>query len=176
MELDDRRWNQIRRIFHDAFKSSFHFSIATVNPDGSPHVTPIGSLILQDGQKGFYFEHYVSGLSRNLQRNKRVCVMAVNSGKWGMIKSFFLGRFIAPPGVRLTGTAGERREATPEERAMFIKRVRKYRMFKGYDLLWSRLRHVRDIQFDSYEPIRIGALTRQVWDEAPGSGSRLTSS
>ncbi len=166
MELDSRRWDQIREIFQDAFTSSFHFAIATVNQDGSPHVTPIGSLILQDDRKGFYFEEYTSGLSRNLQRDKRVCVMAVNSAKWVMIKSFFLGRFIAPPGVRLMGTAGDRREATPRELALFKRRVRKYRMFKGHDLLWSRLRHVREIRFDAFEPIRVGALTRRIWNES----------
>lgn len=171
MELDERQWAQIRNIFQDAFNSSFHFAIATVNKDGSPHVTPIGSLILQADRKGFYFEEYVSNLSRNLQHDKRVCVMAVNSGKWGLIKSFFLGKFLVPPGVRLRGTAGERREATPEELALFRKRVRKYRMLKGYDLLWSKLRHVREIRFDSYEPIRVGTLTRHIWSEEYGTGT-----
>jgi len=165
MEINDKQWTRIRKIFQDAFKSSFHFSIATVNKDGSPHVTPIGSLMLLEDRKGFYFEEYVSNLSRNLQHNKRVCVMAVNSGKWALIKSFFLGKFIAPPGVRLIGTAGERREATPREMELFRKRVKNYRMFKGYDLLWSKLRYVREIHFDAYEPIRIGALTRHVWDD-----------
>lgn len=165
MELTIQRWDSIGKIFRDAFKSSFHYSIATVNEDGSPHVTPIGSLILLSDRRGFYFEEYVSTLSRNLKRDKRVCVMAVNTGKWALIKSFFLGRFIAPPGVRLMGTAGELREAIPEELARFRKRVRKYRLFKGHDLLWSRLRYVREISFHAYEPVRIGTLTRQAWGE-----------
>jgi predicted pyridoxine 5'-phosphate oxidase superfamily flavin-nucleotide-binding protein len=160
MELDDRQWVQIRKIFQDAFNSSFHFSIATVNKDGSPHVTPIGSLMLRDDRTGFYFEEYVTNLSRNVQHNKRVCVMAVNSSKWRLLKSFFFGKFLAPPGVRLMGTVTDRREATPQELELFQKRVKNYRMFKGHKKLWSRLRHVRDIHFDSYEPIRIGALTR----------------
>lgn len=160
MELDNARWDRIRQVFRDAFTSSFHFSIATINEDGSPHVTPVGSLILRDDRTGFYFEAYAAGLSRNLKRDKRICVMAVNTNKWAMIKSFFLGRFITPPGVRLIGTAGELREATPEEQAIFRKRVRKYRMFKAHDLLWARLKHVRDVRFHAYEPIRIGALTR----------------
>ena len=58
------------------------------------------------------------------------------------------------------GTAGERREATPRELELFHNRVKNYRMFKGYKMLWSRLRYVREIHFDAYEPIRIGALTR----------------
>jgi hypothetical protein len=165
MELGEKQWTQIRKIFQDAFNSSFHFAIATVSRDGAPHVTPIGSLMLQDDRKGFYFEEYVSNLSQNLQHNKRVCVMAVNSGKLALLKSFFLGRFIAPPGVRLMGTVSERREATLQELELFQKRVKNYRMFKGYKRLWSRLKYVRDIHFDAYEPIRIGALTRGLENE-----------
>ncbi len=165
MQINDNQWAQIQSIFEDAFNSSFHFAIATVNKDGSPHVTPIGSLMLLEDRKGFYFEEYASNLSRNLQHKKRVCVMAVNSNKWTLLKSFFLGKFLIPPGVRLTGTAGERREATAEERELFKKRVKHYRMFKGYDLLWSKLRYVREIHFDAYEPIRIGALTRGIGNE-----------
>jgi len=162
MELTMQQWDFLKKIFSNAFNSSFHFSIATVTKEGAPHVTPIGSLMLRDDCTGFYFEEYVSNLSRNLQQNKQVCIMAVNSGKWTLLKSLFLGRFLTPPGVRLMGIAGERREATPEEIALFKKRVRNYRMFKGYDLLWSRLRHVREIRFHSYEPIRIGTLTRHI--------------
>ena len=165
MELTARQWSRIQKIFQAAFSSSFHFSIATVNEDGSPHVTPIGSLILLDYPKGYYFEEYANALSRNLRHNKRVCVMAVNSGRWTLLKSFFLGRLLTPPGVRLMGVVSERREATPRELALFKKRVRSYRMFKGYDLLWSKLRHVREIHFDAYEPVTMGALTRAVWKD-----------
>ena len=165
MELTNQQWDTMRKIFMDAFNSSFHYAIATVNKDGTPHVTPIGSLMLGEDRKGFYFEGYVSALSRNLQHNKRVCVLAVNSGKWSLLKSFFRGRITAPPGVRLMGTATERREATEQEMDQFRRRFRMYRMFKGYNLVWGNLRYVREIHFDEYEPVRIGALTRAVWNE-----------
>jgi hypothetical protein len=165
MEISDKQWTRIRQIFHDAFKSSFHFAIATVNRDGSPHVSPIGSLMLLDDRKGFYFEEYAKNLSRNLDQNNRVCVMAVNSSVWTMLRSFFLGRFVSPPGMRLTGTAGVRREATPRELELFQNRVKKFRMFKGHQKLWGRLKYVRELHFDSCEPIRIGALTRGLGNE-----------
>ncbi len=82
MELTVQQWDTMRKIFRNAFNSSFHYAIATVNKDGTPHVTPIGSLMLGDDRQGFYFEGYVSALARNLEHNKRVCVLAVNSGKW----------------------------------------------------------------------------------------------
>ena len=100
MELNPQQWDKIRGIFSDAFRSSFHYAVATVNEDGSPHVTPIGSLFLGDDQRGFYFEEYVSALSRNLRHNKRVCVLAVNSGKYPLFKFLFRGKMTAPPGVR----------------------------------------------------------------------------
>ncbi len=165
MKLTVEHWDTMREIFKDAFNSSFHYAIATVNKDGTPHVTPVGSLMLGEDRKGFYFEGYVSGLSRNLQHNKRVCILAVNSGKWSLLKSFFRGRITSPPGVRLMGTASERREATEQEMEQFRRRFRLFRPFKGYDLVWGKLRYVREIHFDSYEPVRIGALTRAVWNE-----------
>ncbi len=165
MELTAQQWDTMKKIFNKAFNSSFHYAIATVNKDGTPHVTPIGSLMLGEDRRGFYFEGYVNALSRNLQHNKRVCVMAVNSSRWSLLKSFFRGRITVPPGVRLRGTATERREATEQELEQFRRRFRMYRMFKGYNLLWGNLRYVREIHFDGYEPVRIGALTRAVWNE-----------
>ena len=148
-----RHWNKIRKVFKDSFNSSFHYSIATVGEDGSPHVN------------GFYFEEYVSALPENLRRNKRVCVLAVNSSKVSLLKTLLLGKMTAPPGVRLMGTASEKREATPQELNLFKKRFGKYRMFKGYDKLWGRLRYVREIHFDAFEPVRIGTMTRDLWKE-----------
>ena len=160
-----RHWNKIRKVFKDSFNSSFHYSIATVGEAGSPHVTPIGSLFLGDDLKGFYFEEYVSALAKNLRHNKRVCVLAVNSSKVSLLKTLLLGKMTAPPGVRLMGTASEKREATPQELNLFKKRFGKYRMFKGYDKLWGRLRYVREIHFDAFEPVRIGTMTRDLWKE-----------
>ena len=169
MELNAQRWDTIRDIFHDAFHSSFHYAVATVNEDGSPHVTPIGSLFLGDDQRGFYFEEYVSALSRNLRHNKRVCILAVNSGKYPLFTFLFRGTMAAPPGVRLIGTASEKREATPQEVDLFKKRFGKYRIFKGYDMLWGKLRYVREILFTAFEPVRVGALTRDHWKNETGS-------
>jgi hypothetical protein len=36
-------------------------------------------------------------------------------------------------------------------------------MFKGHDLLWSRLKYVRDVTFDSFEPVHAGLMTRGLW-------------
>lgn len=152
-------WPRIRSLFNRTFYSSLHYAIATVNPDGTPHVTPIGSLILLEGQKGVYFEEFPSRLPANLSKNPRVCILAVNSGKLFWIKSLLAGDFATPPGIRLYGKAGERREATPEELRSWHRRVFPFRFTKGYRLLWKNMKHVREIHFESYEPIRLGEMT-----------------
>lgn len=164
MEITDEQWKMIQRLFEDAFRSSFHYAIATVGENGEPHVTPIGSLILRDDRTGFYFEEYPKRLQLNLRHNKRICVMAVNSSTWAAWKSFILGRFGSPPVVRLMGNAGERREATPEEIRLFRKRIAKFRFFKAYDLLWGHLKYVREIHFDSFEPVHAGVMTQGLWN------------
>ncbi|MEW6736805.1 MAG: pyridoxamine 5'-phosphate oxidase family protein [Acidobacteriota bacterium] len=162
----DEHWNTIRKVVSQSFQSSLHFGFATVNIDGTPHITPIGSLILNHNEpKGYYFELFTAKMPRNLERNKRVCIVAVNSGKWFWIKSLFFGRFATPPAVRLMGTIGELREATQLESEMFRRRIRNLRWFKGYYLLWEKLTMVREIEFDSFEPVYLGQMTRGHWSK-----------
>ena len=79
-------WTLIKSLFRDGVKSSGFFAIASSNPDGSPHVSPIGSLILYEPGHGVYADEFPAILSRNIAHNPRVCVMSVNSGK-----GFWLG-------------------------------------------------------------------------------------
>jgi hypothetical protein len=152
MEITDRHWRRIRRLFEDAFRTSFHYALATVGENGAPHGAPIGSLILGEKGKGFYFEEFLLITPGNLRRDNRVCVLAVRTSKWLLLKSLLFGTFSTPPSVRLYGTVGEKREATPAEVRLFRKRVRSFRAFKGHGLLWSRLKYVRDVTFDSFTP------------------------
>ena len=154
-------WKTIQKIFHRSFYFSLHYAIATVNPDGMPHVTPIGSLVLTDGNKGFYFEEYPSQLPNNLEECPRVCILAVDSGKFFWIKSLIKGAFAAPPGIRLYGTVGEKRLATPDELRLWHRRISPFRLTKGYRILWKSMRYVREIYFESYEPIKLGAMTKK---------------
>lgn len=163
MAITDEQWEIVRKLFSRTFLTSFHYAVATVNADGAPHVTPIGSLILLDRGRGFFFEEYLGTTARNFQNDKRICVLAVHTSRWLLLKSLLLGRFTSPPAIRLAGTVGEKREATPEEMKLFRQRVGGYRLFKGYHLLWSRLRLVRDVTFDAALPVRMGAMTAGLW-------------
>jgi len=90
MEIETH-WNIVKKIFKQSFSSSFHFSIATVDENGKPHVTPIGSLILGNPGQAIYFEEFPSKLPINLKTNKHVSILAVNSSKWFWLKSLIKG-------------------------------------------------------------------------------------
>ncbi|MEJ2739010.1 MAG: pyridoxamine 5'-phosphate oxidase family protein, partial [Dehalococcoidia bacterium] len=111
----DSKWELVRSVFDQAFRSCLHFAMATVNEDGSPHVTPIGALILRDDRTGYFFDEYCTRTRDNLDRNPGVCFLAVNADKafWG--KSLADGKFASPPAIRLSGTVQEPREATGDE-------------------------------------------------------------
>jgi len=156
-------WKDVKSLFNESFRSSFHFAIATVSENGDPHVTPIGSLILGKPGRGFYFEKkFTKHLPINFEHNKKVCVLAVNSSRWFWVKSLIVGRFASPPAVRLHGVAGPLREATEAEIALFQKRVWRVRFSKGHALMWRNMRTVRDIEFTGIEPVHM-EMTRQTW-------------
>lgn len=158
MEITSTDWQTIRGIFHDGFSTGFHFAAATVGEDGFPRVTPIGSLVLGEVGRAFYLESYALGLARRLERDPRICFMALNTSKWEFLKTLWRGRVGRPFGVRLLGTAGARREATVEEVERFSRRVRPLRFLRGHGLLWGRMRTVREVQFHAFEPVRVPPL------------------
>jgi hypothetical protein len=158
-----KHWPEIRRVVERGQASSLYCSIASVGEDGAPSVTPIGTVFLGPNATGFFFDRYTSALGRNINANGKVCLLAVNSGKLFWLWSFLVGRFASPPGVRLYGTAGPLREATPAERAQIERQVRSARWLKGARLLWSSFTHVRDLQFTSFRPVNYPAMMERLW-------------
>ena len=156
-------WKTISMVFNQATASTHFCSVATVNRDGSPRISPIGSLFLTGTGKAIYFESFPKDMRQNLEQDPRICVLAVASGMWTTLKAMFTGRFDRPPGVRLIGRAGIRRKATEEETKMWQQRVKAFRRFKGYHLLWNDMDHVREVTFDSFEPLRMGVMGRGLW-------------
>ncbi|MEJ2456230.1 MAG: pyridoxamine 5'-phosphate oxidase family protein [Candidatus Thiodiazotropha sp.] len=154
-----QHWPVIKRLFRDALATSTHYAIASVSPNGEPHVTPIGSLILDRPGYGYYFEAFARQLPKNLEHNRQVCVLAVNSSRWYWLKSLLGGRFASPPALRLLGTAGELRPATDAEIARWQRRVRSARHTRGHKLIWRDMNMVREIEFQRIEPVRIGPMT-----------------
>ncbi len=161
MSIGTEDWAKIREICAAASRSSMHFAMGTINEDGSPWVTPIGALILREEPgKAYFFEAFISQTSKNLEREPRMCALAVNSGLMFWVKALRGGRFPAPPGVRLIGRAGTRREATDEEKKVWFDKMKRARRTKGYKLLWSDIKYVRDLEIGSFDLIKAGAMTQ----------------
>jgi hypothetical protein len=157
-------WRALRRLFARAFATSRSYAVATVGPDGAPHVTPIGSLILREPGRGFFFADFTSQLSRNLDSDPRLCVLAVDRGIVFWLRALFSGRFSSPPAVRLRGrVVGPAREATAVEKKLWLGRVRTWRYLRGHRLLWANLRQVREVVFEDVEPVELGAMTAGLW-------------
>lgn len=157
-------WPDVRDLWRRAARTSLHYALATTNADGSPHVTPIGSVrLLREPGRALFHEVFANQLARNLDRDPRVCVLAVDSSVWRFVTALWRGRFRADLGVRLSGTAGPRRPATTQETEAFLRSVRPVRRLKGHDLLWSFDNpHVRELELDVLHPVRLGAMTRDL--------------
>ena len=159
MSIDHGHWNQLKPLAGRVFASSLHFTIATTNHDGTPHVTPIGSLVLADPGEAYFFEVFTRQLSRNLDSGSPVAVLGVISSSWLWFGSLIAGQFSYPPAFRLLGTAGERRSSTPEEQARWRRKVRLLRWTRGYDLLWGNLDVVRELHFHKLQPVQLGQMS-----------------
>ena len=81
---------------------------------------------------------------------------------WGFIAGMVRGRFTTLPGIRLHAIAGDLRGSTQEEMQMFAQRANKFKIFKGYKLLWSGMTRVRELEIHAAGAVTIGPLTKGV--------------
>ncbi len=156
-------WEYIKEVVERGQRSTIYCSIASINSDGTPNITPIGTVFLRNDKTGYFFDHYTTSLAENLDGDPRLCLSAVDAGKLFWLRSFLKGRFISPPGVRLYGEASPLREATPEEIKLIEARVRPTKWLKGSRLLWTNFTHVRDIEFTQYRPITYPVMMDGLW-------------
>ena len=134
-------------------------SIATVNADGSPHITPIGSLFTAGEGRCFYFEKLPKGLRENLDREGRFTLLLQRGGLLYWLKALIKGRFGTMPALRLSGTAGPRRTCTPEEKKQFDGRFGQFAFTRGYGILWKNMETVRDLTVESIAPVDLRSMT-----------------
>jgi len=159
----EANWQGIRRVFTQAFRSSLHYSIATVTPDGLPHVTPVGSLMLREPGHAIYFEEFTQRMPIHFRGNQNVCVLAVRSGLAFWLWALLRGGFRSPPGIRLHGTVGASRAATGDEIRAWQRRVGRLRLTRGHRMMWANMRTVRDVYLTRADGIHIGEMTRECW-------------
>ncbi len=158
----EANWHWIAKLFQKSLLTTRFYTFATVNPDGSAHVAPYASLVLNDDCTGYYSDVFPNQMTRNLKTDQRISILAVNFSFFYWLKGLFCGRFDNWPAVRLYGTVGRRRKAAPGEIDRWRKRLKPYKCFKGYDLLWKDIESVRDIRFTHFEPVHLGPMTRQL--------------
>lgn len=155
-------WNKIRKHFNKSFSSNFYVSVASVDSENNPTVTPIGSLFLNDNQTGFYFEKFPSKLPEHAKHNSKVCLLGVNSGRFFWIKSLFKEKFSDFPAVKLYGELGVKRKATEKEINRLNRRMKITNGLKGNTYLWKKMEFVREIRFTKAEKINLGKMTAQL--------------
>jgi hypothetical protein len=155
-------WKEIRNHFNKSFRSNFYVSIASVDSENNPTVTPIGSLFLNNNQTGFYFEKYPTKLPQKAKENKKICALAVNSNMWFWLRSLFRGKFKSYPAIKLYGELGEKRTATEMEINRLKRRMKSTKAMKGNKYLWSDMEFVRDIAFTKAEKINLGKMTNEL--------------
>jgi uncharacterized protein len=154
--ITSENWPIIRQNFRHGFATNLHVSIATVDAEGQPNVTPIGSFFLnRDDFSGFYFEIFTQNIPRNAGTNPKVCIMAVNSGKWYWLSSLFFGKFRTPPMTKIYGTIGERRVPTPAEIERGNRRLGRMKALPGGKKLFGNMGFVRDLHFHAFEVAKI---------------------
>jgi hypothetical protein len=159
-------WPKIRKTLESGQASAMHCSIATIHPNGMPHITPVGTVFLRDDQTGYFFDHYAKTLGENIDLNPNVCISAVNVGRWYWFNALLTGQFSAPPGIRLYGKAGPIRPATPEEIELIERRVKPTTWLKGARMLWTDFEYVRDIEFTDYKPVAYPMMMDGMWPES----------
>jgi len=152
----------LRRHFNQSVSSSFHVSIATVNPDGSPWVTPIGSFLITRDGVGIYFEMFANQMTKNFQENNQVVIMGVNSGFWFWFKSIIRGKFHHSPALRLVGNVGPLRKPSEEEIKIISKRFDKFKGTHGHKIMWSKIGNIREIQINRVASVNIGKMTNLI--------------
>ena len=152
--MNKQEWQHIGKVMNDAQKAAMHCSIATVDAQLQPTITPIGTLFLRENQSGFFFDTYTESLQQNLPQNSKACIQAVNSSRLFWLKSLFKGQFSDYPGVRLYVEIGDLRLANAEELAQILRRIQILKWTKGSQLIWSDFTHVRDFTVQSFRWVK----------------------
>ena len=155
-------WTLIRKHFSKSFRTSLCVSIASVDKDNKPTITPIGTVFLNKDQTGFYFEKFPEKIPKNAKTNKNICVLAINSSKWFWIKALYKLKFNAYPAIRLYGELGPKRQATEIETSRLNRRMRTTKGLKGNTYLWGEMKFIREIKFSTAEGINIGEMTNHL--------------
>lgn len=149
-------WPRIRAVWRSTQFGAF----ASVAPDGSPQVTPIGSVFLHPSEpRGYFHPIFTARLPKSLKTSSRFELLFVDGRLQSWAPALIRGRFDDFVAVRLRGHAiGPRRASTDEEIARWDRRLRGVRWTRGYELLWKHAGLTQEIAFDEFVPVRFGKM------------------
>ncbi|WP_171265216.1 pyridoxamine 5'-phosphate oxidase family protein [Acinetobacter sp. ANC 3813] len=157
--MNIENWTHIRKIVADAQRASMHCSIATVNQDMQPTITPIGTVFLHEDQfSGFFFDTFSESLRENLRLNSKACIQAINSSKLFWLKSLINGQFQDYPGIRLYVEIGDLRPTNEAELALVQQRIKALKWTKGSRLIWNDFHQVSDFKVHNYRWVEYPAM------------------
>ncbi len=157
--MNHQNWTQIRKVVANAQRASMHCSIATVDQNYQPTITPIGTLFLHESTfSGFFFDTYSASLRDNLTMNPKACIQAINSSKAFWLKSLINGQFQEYPGIRLYAEIGELRPASETEFALVQQRIKALKWTKGSRLIWNNFHQVRDFSVHDFKWVQYPAM------------------
>jgi len=148
------------KVVKDLVKNSLYCSISTISTEGHPHSSPIGSVFVEDETQGYFIEMFTKSFIN--QEGNKACILAVNTSLLFWLKSLIRGGFKTAPATRLFVTLGEKRKITDIERERFHKRVKPFKLLKGYKLMWANAHYVRPFTIDHIRPISIGKMTKHL--------------
>lgn len=158
MKVDNKLF---REKVKPLFSGAVFCSVATVSDAGIPHVSPIGSVVLTDETKGWFFQKFTKSIPKNTEQCEYATIMAVNDGKWFWLKSVLKGQFKKPPAMRVLVKLGQLRPATEKEAEKFQRRVGIFKRTKGYAMMWQQMAQIREFEILEYKPVFIGKMTQK---------------
>ena len=160
----NKDWQIIRAVFKRAQNTGLCHNFSTINEDGTPNITPIGSLVLNaSNPAGYYFDVFNRGLSDNVDRNPNVAILAVDSRKLFWLRSVMARKFSTPPAIRLVGKVSSRRIAEQKEIEHSLDEIKTLKRLGASKTLGKRLKNLREVTFTRVDVLNIGQMTNHGW-------------
>jgi len=112
-----------------------------------------------DEPRGYFHPIFAARLRKALATDQRFELLFLDLSATRWLPALIRGRFERMVAARLRGRAvGPRRAATAEEVARWNEQVSPVRWTRGHQLLWSDVRFVQELEFDTLVPVRFGAM------------------
>ena len=159
MKIEQAHWDQLKPLAGRVIGSSLHFAISTINPDGTPHVTPIGSLILTDPGKAYFFRGIHTKVTEEPGQRQSGCCSGRDIEFSPMAAIPHNGSFQVSTRVSAAWQGRRASRIDAGRKSRWRRRVRLLKWTRGNDVLWGNLETVRELHFHSVAAVEMGRMT-----------------